>query len=122
MRDLGLDNSYIYREYFCNFMEIGFYSGRVSGRVLDFFDKIQTHFGFFFFLNPYLTLFLIGPGKTQPIRVGSGWVPMGRAEIAIPTKPSKLLALTRLRQTVSSLAFRIPQLAHCINQYELVLI
>ena len=36
-------------------------------------------------------------------------------------KPSKLLAPTRLCQTVSSLAFRIPQLAHCINQYELVL-
>ena len=49
MRDLGLDNSYIYRGYFCNFMEIGFYSGRVSGRVLDFFDKIRTRFGFFFF-------------------------------------------------------------------------
>ena len=36
-------------------------------------------------------------------------------------KPSKLLTPTRLHQTVSSLAFRIPQLAHCINQYELVL-
>ena len=36
-------------------------------------------------------------------------------------KPSKLLALTRLRRTVSSLTFRIPQLAHCISQYELVL-
>ena len=36
-------------------------------------------------------------------------------------KPSKLLAPTRLHQTVSSLVFQIPQLAHCINQYELVL-
>ena len=36
-------------------------------------------------------------------------------------KPSKLLAPTRLRQTVSSLTFQIPQLAHYINQYELVL-
>ena len=84
MRDLGLDNSYIYRGYFCNFMEIGFYSGRVSGRVLDFFDKIRTRFGFFF-LNPYPTLFLIGPGKTQPIRVGPGRVLTGRAKIAIPS-------------------------------------
>ena len=36
-------------------------------------------------------------------------------------KPSKLLALIRLRRTVSSPAFRILQLAHYINQYELVL-
>ena len=36
-------------------------------------------------------------------------------------KPSKLLAPTRLHQTVSSIIFQIPQLAHCINQYELVL-
>ena len=36
-------------------------------------------------------------------------------------KPSKLLAPTRLRLTVSSLAYQIPQLANCINQYELVL-
>ena len=36
-------------------------------------------------------------------------------------KFSKLFAPTRLRQTVSSRTFRIPQLAHCINQYELVL-
>ena len=36
-------------------------------------------------------------------------------------KPSKLLAPTRLRRTMSFLTFRIPQLAHCINQYELVL-
>ena len=36
-------------------------------------------------------------------------------------KPSKLLAPTRLQQTVSSLTFQIPQLAHYINQYELVL-
>ena len=41
----------------------------------------------------------------------------------LPNAPklSKLLALTRLRRIVSSLAFQIPQLAHCINQYELVL-
>ena len=44
MRDLGLDNSYIYRGYFCNFRETGFYLGRVS----DFFDKTRTCFGFFF--------------------------------------------------------------------------
>ena len=36
-------------------------------------------------------------------------------------KPSNLLAPTRLHWTVSSLAFRILQLTHCINQYELVL-
>ena len=36
-------------------------------------------------------------------------------------KPSKLLAVTRLRRTVSSLAFQIPQLVHYIKQYELVL-
>ena len=36
-------------------------------------------------------------------------------------KPSKLLALTELRLTLSSLAYRISQLAHCINQCELVL-
>ena len=37
------------------------------------------------------------------------------------TKPSKFLTPTRLRRTVSSLTFWISQLAHCINQYELVL-
>ena len=36
-------------------------------------------------------------------------------------KPSKLLAPTRLCRTVSSLTFQIPQLAHYINQYELIL-
>ena len=36
-------------------------------------------------------------------------------------KPSKLFAPRRLRQTVSSLTFQIAQLAHYINQYELVL-
>ena len=36
-------------------------------------------------------------------------------------KPSKFLAPTRLCRTMSSLAFQIPQLTHCINQYELVL-
>ena len=36
-------------------------------------------------------------------------------------KPSKLLVPIRLHRTVSSLAFRISRLAHCINQYELVL-
>ena len=39
---------------------------------------------FFFFLNPYLTLFPIRPGKTRPIRVGPSRVPAGRAKIAIP--------------------------------------
>ena len=36
-------------------------------------------------------------------------------------KPSKRLAPTRLRWIMSSLVYRILQLAHCINQYELVL-
>ena len=36
-------------------------------------------------------------------------------------KPTKFLALIRLCQIVSSLVFRIPQLSHCINQYELFL-
>ena len=36
-------------------------------------------------------------------------------------KPSKILAPTGLCLTLSSLAYRIPQLAHCINQNELVL-
>ena len=39
MRDLGLDNNYIYKGYFFNFKEIGFYLGQVSGQVLDFFIK-----------------------------------------------------------------------------------
>ena len=84
MRDLGLDNSYIYRGYFCNFKETGFYSGWVSGRVSDIFDKTRTCFRFFFFKNPYPTLFLIEPSKTQPIRVGPSWVPADRAKISIP--------------------------------------
>ena len=36
-------------------------------------------------------------------------------------KPSKLLAPTGLRLILSSLSYRIPQLAHCIKQNELVL-
>ena len=36
-------------------------------------------------------------------------------------KPFKLLTPTRLRQIVFPLAFQILQLAHYINQYELVL-
>ena len=36
-------------------------------------------------------------------------------------KPSKLLAPTGLCRTLSSLAYWIPQLVHCINQYQLVL-
>ena len=70
-RDLGLDNSYIYRGYFCNFRETGFYPGQVSGRVSDFFIKPRPFSGFFK-KNPYSTLFPIGPSKTRPIRVGSG--------------------------------------------------
>ena len=48
-----------------------------------FFIKPKPASGFFF-LNPYPTLFLIGPGKTRPIRVGLGWVPAGWVKIAIP--------------------------------------
>ena len=50
MRDLGLDNSYIYiyRGYFCNFKVPSFYLGPVSGRVSDFFNKTRTRFGFLF--------------------------------------------------------------------------
>ena len=59
--------------------------GQVSGRVWVFLIKPGPVSGFFFFfLNPYPTLFLIGPGKTRPIRVGPGRVSAGRAKIAIP--------------------------------------
>ena len=44
---------------------------------MGFFDKTWTHFGFFKKKKPYPTLFLIGLGKTQPIRVGSGRVGPG---------------------------------------------
>ena len=45
----------------------------------------------FFFLNPYPTLFLIGLGKTQPIKVGLGRVLAGQAEIAIPNVEGRWL-------------------------------
>ena len=61
----------------------GFYLGRVS----DFFNKIRTRPGpasGFFLKNPYPTLFLIGPGKIRPIRVGLDRIPADRVKIAIP--------------------------------------
>ena len=74
--------------YFCNFRETGFYLSWVSDRVSNFFDKTRTWprpISGFFFLNPYPTLFLIGLGKTRPIRVRPSQVPVGWAKIAIPT-------------------------------------
>ena len=62
--------------------------GWISGRVWVFLIKPGPDldpFRVFFFLNPYQTLFLIGSGKTQPIRVGSDRVSAGQAKIAIPT-------------------------------------
>ena len=73
--------------YFCNFRVPGFYSGRVSGWVSDFFNKTRTRLkpasGFFFFY-PYPTLFLIEPGKTQPIRDGPSRVPGGLSKNCHP--------------------------------------
>ena len=64
----------------------GFYTGRVSGRVWIFLIKPGPDPDPFrvFFLNPYPTLFLIGPGKIRPIRVGPDRVPADRVKIAIP--------------------------------------
>ena len=42
---LGLGYRCIYIGYFCNFRVLGFYSGRVSGRVLGFFYKTWTRPG-----------------------------------------------------------------------------
>ena len=69
--------------FFGNFMVTGLYSGRVS----DFFIKSGPDPDPVRVLkkNPYLTLFLIGPGKIRPIRVGSDRVSAGQAKIAIPT-------------------------------------
>ena len=89
VRDLGFAISEIYiGRYFSNFLLSLNGSGRVGSRFGPGFfqnpDPTQTRFGFFV-LNPYPTLFLIGPGKIRPIMVGPGRVPAGRAWIAIPT-------------------------------------
>ena len=64
----------------------GFYTGFYTGRVWIFLIKPGPDPDPFrvFFLNPYPTLFLIGPGKTRPIRVGPDRVPADRVKIAIP--------------------------------------
>ena len=83
---LGLDYRYIYIGYFCNFRVSGFYPGQVLSRVSSCFDKTWTRPGpasGFFKKNPYLTLFLLRPGKTWPIRVRPGRVLAGRAKIVI---------------------------------------
>jgi len=59
-----------------------------SGFGLGFYQNLDL-LRVFFFLNPNPTLFFIGPGKTRPIRIELGQVPMSRAEIAIPTHKSK---------------------------------
>ena len=87
---LGLDKIIgIYIGYFCNFRVSGFYPGRVSSRVSGFLIKPRSDsdsLQVFFFKkkNPYPTLFLIGPGKTQPIRVGPDQVSASRAKTSIP--------------------------------------
>ena len=77
MRDLGLDNNYIYKGYFCNFRETGFYPGQVSGRVSDFFIKPRPFLGFFkkTHTRPYsqsdqVKLGLLGSGRAGYPRVG----------------------------------------------------
>ena len=84
MRDFRVSYSYIYiGVFFGNFKKIGLN----PSQVLDFFDKTQIRLGpslGSFFLNPYPTLFLIGPGKIRPIRVGPGQAPAGWEKIAIP--------------------------------------
>ena len=60
-------------------------TGLYSGRVSDFFIKSGPDPVRVLKKNPYLTLFLIGPRKIRPIRVGSDRVSAGQAKIAIPT-------------------------------------
>ena len=43
-----------------------------------------------------------------------------KSNLSDAPKPSKLLTPTELRLILSSLAYQILQLAHCINQNELV--
>ena len=59
----------------------------------------------------------------NPLKNQLGYMNSNRPKPNLPNapKPFKLLALTRLRQIVFPLAFQILQLAHYINQYELVL-
>ena len=71
----------------------GFYTGFYTGRVWVFLIKPGPVSGFFF-LNPYPTLFLIGPGKTRPIRVGPDRVPADRVKIAIPNSYSYSYIIT----------------------------
>lgn len=81
MRVKDLQFVYIYiKGVFSNITVIG--SGFGSKSWAGSLIKPKTRFGFF--LNPYPTLLIIGPGKTRPIRVGPGRVPTGRAEIVIP--------------------------------------
>ena len=48
-----------------------------------FLPKPEPSLGFFF-LNPNPIIFFIGPGKTQPIRIGLDRISAGRAKIVIP--------------------------------------
>ena len=69
----------------------------ISGWVWVFLIKPGLDldpFRVFFFLNPYQTLFLIGSGKTQPIRVGPDRVSAGRAKIAIPTSENPMMGFS----------------------------
>ena len=62
---------FIYTGYFCNFRCRVFNQAR-SRVFLIKPEPDPDSLRVFFFLNPYLTLFLIGPGKTRSIRVGPG--------------------------------------------------
>ena len=64
------------------------------------------------------------PSGNYPLENQLGYMNSNRPSkpnLSNAPKPSKLLAPIRLHRTMSSLAFRISRLAHCINQYELVL-
>ena len=82
-------------------MGIGIYTGFYTGRVWVFFlNKTRTRLGpasDFFFLNPYPTLFLIGPGKTRPIRVEWNRVPADRVKIVIPKDDPFLKWLEKMK-------------------------
>ena len=62
--------------------------------------------------------------KISPLENQLGYISRNRPSkpnLSNEPKPSKLLAPTRLRRTVFSLASWILQLAHCVIQYELAL-
>ena len=81
MLELGFITTYIYRGFLVISDATELVPDSGSGWVLI---KPKPTWGFLF-LNPNPTLFFIGSGKTQPIRVRSGQVPASRTAIAIPT-------------------------------------